>query len=217
MKKMDLLKEIQTGRMSLEEAEDLFYKKILINNKDRRKLISLIGMTRQEYYAFMRHGAIINDLLIFRNNGWPQVCYTCKKPIIYKNYDWEVVHPGLKPHLIHNVCANNYFRKQSKVIKAVDLLKKLYFKNMTGEESELLLDEVVDNPYIDRNWDELFKLDKYEYHAAGTGSFKDIAYWRYNGWPKRCCLCNKKIYIENLDWIVCEHNNRPRLSHLTCP
>lgn len=86
----------------------------------------------------------------------------------------------------------------------IDILKKIYEGEITGDQAYDIIDEVLDKHNKDELDDpvEELNMNEYEWTAFGHGaSLKVIAKWRYEGWPNRC-KCGKEFDYRNFGWIV---------------
>ena len=100
----------------------------------------------------------------------------------------------------------------------MDLLRKLYYRDITEDEAHDIFEELVDSP----NTPDLAAasgMSKVEYTAYIQGaSFPAVATWRYEGWPEICPLCGQPLIIANFGWIVREHEpNSFTIEHIECP
>ncbi len=85
----------------------------------------------------------------------------------------------------------------------IDLLQKLYNKEISLDEAYDLQDAVIENPrafghnseekevYLDR----LLGYSEREWQADLFGvPLEAIARWRYEGWPETCFRCGRPIF-----------------------
>ncbi len=97
----------------------------------------------------------------------------------------------------------------------IDILEKLYNKEITEKEAYALCREVVNKHQDDfiSIQSELGFNDR-EWNAFRWSAFlSDIACWRYDGWPTDCVLCQYPLSYEVAEDWMCE-DGKPR--HRRC-
>lgn len=99
-------------------------------------------------------------------------------------------------------------------MKKIDLLYLLYHKKITEKQAYKLYNKAIDCP-DDKYPRKLLSLSKAEWTAQDFG-YRTIARWRYEGWPKKCPLCKRKLVIEKYGWMNKKVGNRRKLAHVDC-
>ncbi len=103
----------------------------------------------------------------------------------------------------------------------IDILEKVYNKEVSLDEAYDLIDEEIDKAwklseglgeetiYIDK----ILGYSQQEWKADVFGvPLEDIARWRYEGWPQYCSKCGKPIFYD-IQYIMYKHG-KPK--HIGC-
>lgn len=100
----------------------------------------------------------------------------------------------------------------------IDILKLIYEKKISIKEAEEIENFWRDHHPV-RTLEEYEKgllLTHAENNAFNIGLVKQLARWRYEGWPKICPLCKKKLVIEKWGLMYKKVGNRIKLVHIDC-
>jgi hypothetical protein len=99
-----------------------------------------------------------------------------------------------------------------------DLLHEIFMQQLSRDDAEKLVSEILASPEAPRLADELGMSGK-EYTAYMHGApFDVIARWRYDGWPAVCTRCNGSLNSDAYGWMVSEgRDGRCGLVHVICP
>ncbi len=101
---IDLLAQLYEGKIDLDHAYDIL--------EGNRKWISDLGFSEFESRASL-HAAGLDDLVIFRYQGWPTTCANCQLPLDYKvDYWWFTPDKDEKPCLVHIHCLAEWSKKE---------------------------------------------------------------------------------------------------------
>lgn len=86
--KRDVLDEICSARMRLDEAEELYDE--IMDSDVGGDLAELLGLSSEEWTAFGQ-GVWFDELAEWRKNGWPHKCVLCGEDIVLKSFGWLVL------------------------------------------------------------------------------------------------------------------------------
>lgn len=86
---MNVLKEINEGIISVEEAEQIAEDTVkkFHEDLDNTSIADRLKLDIYEYTAY-GHGIDLGILSQWRYTGWPQKCKLCGKSLDYKNWGW---------------------------------------------------------------------------------------------------------------------------------
>ena len=102
--KIDLLSELASGSISMDEAYDLRDEAVDAANEGGRPWADALGFSRQEGKAYL-HGATLKQLARARKEGWPSTCCRCDLPINIPEDYWLFVHrEDDQPAIKHVTC-----------------------------------------------------------------------------------------------------------------
>jgi hypothetical protein len=103
LKKRDLLDELITNSLTLEEAERVYDRYMDQLTAADPPVVEMLGFSRKEWTAHA-HGAPFSVIAAWREHGWPDRCFLCGGQIISDNYGWfPREHDGIYG-LRHVVC-----------------------------------------------------------------------------------------------------------------
>ena len=99
-----------------------------------------------------------------------------------------------------------------------DILHDVSMQQLSGDDAEKLVSEILASPEAPRLADDLSMSSK-EYTAYMHGApFDAIARWRYDGWPDVCSRCGDPLDSDQYGWMVREgEGGRYGLVHVSCP
>jgi hypothetical protein len=80
MSKIDVLEELYYGRITEDVADQLLGDALDNNTGEPPEPHRSLGITDIEYRAYM-DVASLQQLAIWRYEGWPEVCYMCGEPL----------------------------------------------------------------------------------------------------------------------------------------
>lgn len=108
-------------------------------------------------------------------------------------------------------------RKLEAEVPRTDLLALLYTAEITADDADRIYHEVVEKGVWD--WAEALGLSEYEITANMHGvGFKELAKWRYEGWPDTCGLCHLPLDYRLYGWEAdFDEDEKPYLIHIECP
>jgi hypothetical protein len=103
----------------------------------------------------------------------------------------------------------------------IDLLELLHNGRISTDEAYDLFDKVVNDYHrgkINIAWPEATGLNEYEASAKLQGAtLEELEKLRYNGWPDKCCRCNKSIDYKSYGWMIRRIKGDLCLEHIDCP
>ncbi|MGJ7488556.1 hypothetical protein ACSFA2_25045 [Variovorax sp. LT2P21] len=97
-----------------------------------------------------------------------------------------------------------------------DLLQELYQKELNEEEADEALARLLDSDGA-ADVKEILLLSGIEWTAKAQGAdWRDVARWRYEGWPNRCPKCGADLNVRQFGWRV-YIDDVAFLAHIRCP
>ena len=101
----DLIRELASGAVSLEEAEALLEVEIeKWRNGEVANWADSVGMTADEQTAYL-HGATLDVVATFHSSGWPEACCRCGGAMDRQRDHWMfTMTPAEEPVLVHLEC-----------------------------------------------------------------------------------------------------------------
>ncbi len=101
MKKIDVLKGINEGVLTLDEAE-VAYDAVM--DSDPADAPNLLGLSKVEWAAYAK-GVWFDELAEWTTHGWPTRCAKCGILIVVEDYGWSPFERSDGKHeLRHVVC-----------------------------------------------------------------------------------------------------------------
>jgi hypothetical protein len=90
---IDLLANLKEGKITLDQAYDLFDQAVTDFHMGILKIPwpQELGLDEYESSAKLQ-GATLEDLVKLRYQGWPKTCCLCKQLIEYKDFGWIIRH-----------------------------------------------------------------------------------------------------------------------------
>lgn len=85
MDKINILDEINSGSLSLDEAYDKFDE--ILESPKIENISEHLGLSIPEYSAYAQ-GLGLDDLAKIRKSGWPNICKVCGKIINIETGGW---------------------------------------------------------------------------------------------------------------------------------
>jgi len=103
-------------------------------------------------------------------------------------------------------------------IKKRDVLKELYHDKVSVSEIRNFKDKIFEKPSTQSRIYDLLMFSKIEKGAWIHGApWSILAKWRYEGWPQKCPVCNKKVVPEKFGWMVKKIEKEGyKLVHIDC-
>jgi protein-disulfide isomerase-like protein with CxxC motif len=96
----NLLKELYEKKITEDQAWDIFNDIVDEFHDGLIKKDPFVEAMLDKYEATANaHGADFNVIAKWRYEGWPTICYKCKKPLDYKEFGWSAKDNKLK-HLV---------------------------------------------------------------------------------------------------------------------
>ncbi|NTF66279.1 hypothetical protein A6U85_32445 [Agrobacterium sp. 13-626] len=99
-----------------------------------------------------------------------------------------------------------------------DLLDDLSRGELTDDEAQKILDEVLDSPLASET-EKTLGFSRIEWTAFAHGaSLQELAAWRKGGWPTQCLVCGKLIDVASFGWrVIDDGKGNSGLRHIRCP
>ena len=101
MLKRDLLKEVYDGKLTDEEAADIFEQYL---DESRVEWGHRDALMLSHYELTAERFAPFSAIAKWRYEGWPQRCPICGGKIVIENYGWEADRSGSELGLQHIQC-----------------------------------------------------------------------------------------------------------------